>query len=123
MKRLIALCSFAVAVAGYSVVAQTGHADEVLIQFEIQKNGTLLGKPSLRMKNGGEATVTINNGPAFTVVPTQTDPQTFMLVLEFNRPDAKPTLRMKLKGEEPNSATVAVGKDSFDIKASIRQMK
>jgi hypothetical protein len=122
MKSLVAFCAFAVALAGPRMAAQTGHADQIVIQFEIQKNGAVVAKPTLRMKADGQATVTIDNGPAFTVVPTQTDPQTFILVLEFKRPDASPTIRMKLKGQEPNSATVTVGKDSFEIKASVRQL-
>jgi hypothetical protein len=124
MTRLIVLCAFAVALAGPKLVAQATQADEVLIKFEIHKNGALIARPWLRMKTGGEAMVRVDNGPSFTVVPTQTDAKTVTLLCEFKSPHTQPdTLTFKLTGQEQDSGRVAVGKDSFEIKAAVQSMK
>lgn len=126
MTRLIVLCAFAMALAGPKALAQATHthADEVWIEFEIHKNGALVAKPSLRMKMGGEATISFNNVPSFTVVPTQADAKTVTLVCEFKSPNTQPDrLTLKLTGQEQNSGKVSVGKDSFEIKAAIQPVK
>jgi len=121
MSKLIALCAFAVAFAAPELAAQTSRADEVVIQFEIQKNGTTVAQPTIRMHLGGEATVASDTVPHFTVVPTQPDAQHYILDLEFALPNARPILRLRLTGQEPRTATLTVGNDSFEIKASARQ--
>ena len=124
MTRLMVLCAIAVALAGPKAVAQATHADEVLINFEIHKNGALVAKPSLRMRMGGEATVALNNVPSFSVVPTQADTKTVTLVCEFKSPNTQPgRLTIKLTGQEQNSGKVTVEKDSFEIKAAVQSVK
>jgi hypothetical protein len=93
----------------------------VLIHFEIQKNGTTVGEPTVRMHLGGEAAVPLRTGPSFTVVAAHPDGQTYILDLEFTLPDAKPIIRIRLDGQEPKTATLTVGPDSFDISASVLQ--
>jgi len=92
-----------------------------LIQFEIPKNGTTVAQRTVRMHLGGEATIASDTVPHFTVVPTQPDAQHYIVDLEFTLPNARPLLRLRLTGQEPRTATLTVGGDSFEIKASARQ--
>jgi len=123
MKRLLLLCSFVFALVAPNVFAQGTHADEVVLQFEIHKDGAVLGRPVLRMRIGHEATLAVNNVPTFTVSPSRPDAQTVMIVCEFKAADAKPILRMKLRGQEQNTAKVLIGNDSFELRAAVLPSK
>jgi hypothetical protein len=121
MTKFVVLCAFTVAFGGPALVAQTTRADEVLIQFEIQKNGTVVAEPTVRMHLGGEAAVPSRTVPPFTVVATHPDGQTYILDLEFSLPDAKPIIRLRLGSQETKTATLTVGADALDITASVHQ--
>ncbi len=123
MTRLLLMGALVIALVLPVVSVQATVQDEVVLQMEISKNGSLVARPTLRMRiGGGKALLAINNGPTLTVELVRSE-GVVEAICEFQFSDgAKPTLRMKL-GQEPASAKVVAGKDTFDIKIDLRPPK
>jgi hypothetical protein len=70
----------------------------------------------------GKASLAINGGPTMTVESIRHD-GAIEAVCDFQFSDGtKPSLRVKL-GQEPATAKIPVGKDTFDIKIDLRPPK
>ena len=123
MTKLLSLTTLLVALVIPTVSAQSTAQDEVVVQIEIAKNGSVVARPTLRTRiGGGKASLDINGGPRLTVELVRHD-GAIEAISEFQFSDgARPTLRMKL-GQEPASARIVAGKDTFDIKMNLRPVK
>jgi hypothetical protein len=121
MTRLLLLCGLTLTLVAPPISAQTGPQSQAVLHFEISKNGTLVGQPTLRMRIGDKASLAINGGPTFTVELGRDD-GVIEAICEFQADAARATLRMKL-GQEPASAKVPIGKDTFEIKIALNPPK
>jgi hypothetical protein len=87
------------------------------LSIQIQKNGTVIARPQISMKVGGEAKIPVGDAASCTVAPTRTDATTLEVTLAYTDQDSAPVLRMRLVGHEKNSATVRLGANTlvFDV--------
>jgi hypothetical protein len=122
MTKLL-LSALVIALVIPTAFAQAPAQDQVVLRMEISKNGSVVAQPALRMRiGGGKASLAIDNGPSLTVELVRHD-GVIEAICEFRFADGtKPTLRMKL-GQEPASAKIVAGKDTFDIKMDLRPVK
>jgi hypothetical protein len=123
MARLLLLGGLVLAFVVPVVSAQVASTDEVILQFDISKNGSLVARPMVRMRVGYQASFDVKNGPTKLSIDTVRHDGVIEAICEFQFADGtKPTLRIKL-GQEPASAKVPVGKDTFEIKVAMSQPK
>lgn len=100
IKRVLLLVAIVAScvVPGLASQARPAGPDEILLKFEISKNGQVIAQPSIRVaKSGTTATLPLaNTGTTFTVTPTRIDGNTVRLAMD-----------------------VTVGAEGLEIKASV----
>ena len=96
MKRSVLLVGVVVLCLVPGLTAQNA-GQEIGLQFEISKSGTVIARPSIVVAaSGTKATVPLVGGTTFSVTPTRIDADTVRLSLELT-----------------------VGKEAVEVKASV----
>lgn len=121
--RLLLLCAAITLVVSPRMGAQSKPKDDVIVlDMQVQKNGTVISRPTVSMKVGGDATLPIGDVGSMTVTPTCTNATTIELTWKYTDRDVSPTLQMRLSGHEKASATLHLGAHTLVFDAAVRDV-
>jgi hypothetical protein len=116
LKRWIVV----VALAALATPALTG-AEDIQLWFHIDKNGSSVATPVLKIAQGGTGSLALGKGFRLLVTPTRTASNTVNLECELTIGDSKSSPRLLLTNETPGriSWKSPSGSDSFEVRISL----
>ena len=91
LKRLFFAVTFVVSVA--ALIAAPG---DLKLQFEIYKNGTLIGTPVLTVQEGGKGSLSLPNIIDVSLTPTRTAQDQDTVAIAFELTAAGKTIRPRI---------------------------
>lgn len=116
LKRLLVLLALA-PVVGISLGAQ----ESIRLQFEIYRNGSLVGSPTVTGRDGTSASMSVDSGFDLTFTATRIAEDKVSVAFEIALDDKSIRPRVVLLNQEQGTISwkSASGSDSFEVRVSV----
>jgi hypothetical protein len=119
MKHLL-LCGLAVSLLAPGGFGQdSATKEQIRLQVEVSRNGAVTDTWTVRTTVGTAVTIPITSQPTLSLTPTRVDAETLNVRIDAKASTAKQPAELDLRGHEPGSVSMALGRDSIELKMSL----